>query len=193
MKKFLYLFVILLLLIVPSFTVHATNTKYIDLMNFDFKIEPLIGRKGLSRLTFEWNSVAKMDEFKITIFNSDNNEILIDYNSAETDIEVLQKLEVSFSEQEPIEEGALWEYRLSFVMKTNNVATVKMLIYFSNDDNHYTKVMYLPISSSLSSDPQIATRNAIFSAIFAVCFAVIATLIIIITSQYKTIEDESGE
>ena len=193
MKKIIYILVCFALIICPFATLQAKPNHYVDLENFDFKATPIISKEGMSKITFTWTTQIKMLNFRVTIYNSSDDSILLDYDALETDLEELKELNLQFYEYEPTEEGEPYSYHLSFVMKTKNVSTIKMLISFNNGIIRYTKSIYVPLGSEIMENPNVQTRNAIYSALFAVFFAIVATLIIIITSQYKSIEDESGD
>ena len=76
MKKFIYVFIILSLILIPTISLNASSSHYLDIKNFTFKAEPIIGKDGISEITFNWNCAIKMDDFRITIFDSNSASFL---------------------------------------------------------------------------------------------------------------------
>lgn len=213
MKRIITFFIILSLLLLPSIRFEADEIDDSTLTKFNYY--PLGTLSSKRELMLKWTSSKEMDNLSIKyystkekayveIFNM-NWDLTIDENPYNASFKIVS-YPVDDELTPDIDESLVgdWNYEISFLFNEDALEIIKLVFAYDADDKNYVNnfilpnVVYpiiLPTETPSKDDDNgnktnFSTKNALIAAVFATICSVIGTVLIIISSNHKTIVDE---
>ncbi len=216
MKKIIALFMILCLFLIPNLNVKAEELDDSTLTKFNYY--PLGSLSSKRELMLKWTSNKKMENLSIKVYSPKEDDYIEIYNMNwdftidENPYNVSFKVVSSPVDDEltpDVDESLVgdWNYEMKFLFNEDSLEIIKLVFDYDALGKNYFNSFIIPNvvypitpptenpaeddeEGNESSYKNYSTKNALIAAVFATICSVIGTILIIISSNRKTIEDD---
>ncbi len=218
MKKIIVFIIVLCLVFLPNLKLNAEELDDSTLTKFDYY--PLGTLSSKRELMLKWTSNKKMENLSIKFYSPKEDDYIEIYNMNWDFTEIENPYNVNFKivsfplddELTPDVDESLvgdWVYEIKFLFNEDSLEIIKLVFDYDALGKNYFNPLILPNivhpitppvvkpddgdgSQDSNNDSKInySTKNALFAAIFATACSVIGTILIIISSNHKTFDDD---
>ena len=179
------------------------------IVNIDYF--PSVTFKNECLINFVWETRSKMENLVIKVYSPQDESYIIVFDMAWYLNGEMEKHNVNFKviyEPDNLKEEisdedtkSYCKYEVRFHLTSTNLGVIKLIFEYDSKEKNYSNTFFIPnivntqikIISGKDKTYSTSTHNSIIIAILAAIASVIGTIVTVISSSYKRIEDETGD